>query len=115
MSEPRIPGRGSTFLGVAAAAFATGPCMVSLIGLASMVADANYPGRWANDFGKLPTLMIYASLFCLIGPVPAACLNAYALSRAARQACAAGPCSRQSRRTAKWSGRTLIRGTEVDR
>jgi hypothetical protein len=83
MNESQGPGRGRIFLGIAAAAFATGPCMAALIGIASLI-DIDDVGRLLQELGKLPRIALFSSLLCLIGSVPAACINAYALNRAAR-------------------------------
>lgn len=91
MSVSRIPGRGSIFVGIAVASFATGPCLIFLI---AIVSALTLYGRsrgvfldWDNDgirLSSIPMLLGLASLFGLVGSIPAACLNAFILHRAAR-------------------------------
>ncbi len=84
MNVSRLPGRGTIFIGIAAAAFATGPCMMALIGLADMLDGFDHADRWMETIGKLPRVVFFSSLICLVGSAPAACVNAYVLNRAAR-------------------------------
>ena len=80
--RPEKPGIGKTIVGVAVAALATGPTVVALSWLAGMLLD-QWPLGPMNDGGVLP-FMVIASLFGLIGSLPAACVNAVVLSLAAR-------------------------------
>ena len=86
MNVSRLPGRGAIFVGIAAAAFATGPCMMALIGIADMLDGFDHADRWMETIGKLPRVVFFSSLICLVGSAPAACVNAYVLNRAARAA-----------------------------
>lgn len=86
-----MPGRGSIFLGIAAASFGTGPTLIVLIAIESaLTLYSRSRGAfldWDNDhfeWGSMPMLLGVASLFGLVGSIPAACLNAYILNRAAQ-------------------------------
>lgn len=58
--------------------------MMALVGMAGILDGEDYAGRWVQMLGRLPRLMFFSSLICLVGSAPAACVNAYILSRAAR-------------------------------
>ena len=91
MNVTRMPRRGGIFLGIAAASFGTGPALVVLITIGSaLTLYSRSRGAfldWDNDhieWSSMPMLLGVSSLFCLVGSIPAACLNAFILHRAAR-------------------------------
>jgi hypothetical protein len=73
------PGIGRAIAGVAAAALATGPTVILWLQILDMLLGES----GAPLFGMLG-LMVLASLFGLIGSLPAACVNAFILGLAAR-------------------------------
>lgn len=76
------PGGGSIFVGIAAQSFATGPTLILLLVVYSIVFDDGTFG--SPNLRNIPSIVFFSSLFCLIGSVPAACINAAILSQAAK-------------------------------
>ena len=73
------PGIGRAIAGVAAAALATGPTVILWLVILDMLL-----GESGAGMGGTLAIMVFASLFGLIGSLPAACLNALVLGLAAR-------------------------------
>lgn len=80
--RPQKPGLGKVIVGIAAAALATGPTVVVMSSIMGMLLGASPLGLMAGE--SIIPLMLVASLFGLIGSLPAACVNALVLSLAAR-------------------------------
>jgi hypothetical protein len=83
MRPPATPRRGLAFVGAAAAAFATGPTLVLLLSLHEIVTRSKSFDDW--EIGGWVSVAAYSAIFCLIGSVPAASLNAFMLNRFARR------------------------------
>jgi hypothetical protein len=77
------PSTGWAFLGTAAASFATGPTLMLTYGIHAMLTDPTATDMDAQELGALGTILVYSSFMCLIGSIPAATVNAIALSRLA--------------------------------
>lgn len=80
----REPGLGRALAGAAAASVATGPTLVLLGRIGDVITGSQAMGYWRTD--DLGALIVDSSLFCLIGSVPAASVNAAVLSHLARRA-----------------------------
>ena len=83
MQPPATPLRGLAFVGAAAAAFATGPTLVLLLSLHGLITRSTMFDEW--QVGGWVSMAAYSSIFCLIGSIPAAALNAFMLSRFAQR------------------------------
>jgi hypothetical protein len=83
MRPPAAPLRGLAFVGAAAASFATGPTLVLLLSLHELFRPSSTFDDWR--LGGWVSMAAYSSIFCLIGSIPAAALNAFMLSRFARR------------------------------
>jgi hypothetical protein len=78
-----VPRKGRLFIGIAAASLATGP---TLMLLAAMYSWSTVPDRFSSsDLAELPSILFFSALICLIGSIPAACLNAILLGFGARR------------------------------
>jgi hypothetical protein len=77
-TEPR---KGRVFIGIAAASLVTGPTLVLFATVHQLVMEPQ--DHWQVD--SLLAIMFYSSLFCLIGSIPAASLNAIVLGSSARK------------------------------
>src|SRR5688572_26569952 len=80
---PATPLRGLAFVGAAAASFATGPTLVLLLSFHELVTRSKTFDDW--QIGGWVSIAAYSSIFCTIGSIPAAALNAFALSRFAQR------------------------------
>ena len=78
--EPR---KGRVFIGIAAASLATGPTLVLLAVCYWSWTRLGGPGT--GDLGSWFSLLFFSALICLIGSIPAACLNAILLAFGARR------------------------------
>ena len=83
MQPPATPLRGLAFAGAAAAAFATGPTLVLLLSLHELITHSKTFDDW--QIGGWVSVAAYSSIFCMIGSIPAAALNAFTLSRFAQR------------------------------
>lgn len=84
MKGNRPPGKGTTFVGIAAASFATGPCMMALGAIGGFLGSERGSSIFRPQWSTILQVAIFSSLLCLIGSIPAASVNAYVVHRAAR-------------------------------
>ena len=77
------PGGGSIFVGVAAQSFATGPTLMLLFSIYSIVFDGGT--LKFDDLQDIPRVVFFSSLICLIGSIPAASVNAIVLGASVRK------------------------------
>ena len=80
------PGTGSAFMGAAAASFATGPTLILTYGIYAMLTDPNATDMDIRELGSIGSLIGLSSFICLIGSIPAAAVNAIALSHLVHRA-----------------------------
>ncbi len=84
LAPARAPGRATIFVAIAVTAFATGPCMLAVFAAFDLLFGSGTPFRHDMTIDRAPMIIGFVTAGALVGSIPAACLNAYLLNRAAR-------------------------------